>query len=93
MKNAKYSINSTFLVFNFFEEKIQVTLLEGREKCEIKLTKPLKFMTGRIDCTSTFPKGEKFKTLHKEVNSEYLPSYLHPTYISKFVDFLSVEAT
>ena len=28
----------------------QVTLLEGREACEIKLTKPLKFYSGRADC-------------------------------------------
>ena len=30
---------------------VQVTLLEGREACEIKLTKPLKFYSGRADCT------------------------------------------
>ena len=24
--------------------------MESREKCEIKLTKPLKFLTGRRDC-------------------------------------------
>ena len=33
-----------------FHARQQVTLLEGREACEIKLTKPLKFMTGRSDC-------------------------------------------
>ena len=30
-----------------FHGRQQVTLLEGRDKCEIKLTKPLKFLTGR----------------------------------------------
>ena len=29
---------------------VQITLLEGRDKCEFKITKPLKFMTGRADC-------------------------------------------
>ena len=28
----------------------QITLLEGRHKCDIKLTSPVKFMTGRVDC-------------------------------------------
>ncbi len=28
----------------------QITLLEGRDKCEFKLKKPLKFLTGRADC-------------------------------------------
>ena len=28
----------------------QITLLEGRDKCDIKLTKPIKFFTGRADC-------------------------------------------
>ena len=34
---------------------LQVTLLESREKCEIKLTAPLKFQTGRKDCISDDP--------------------------------------
>ena len=51
-----------------FHARQQVTLLEGREKCEIKLTTPLKFLTGRIDCVSNYPKGEKYKTLHQEVD-------------------------
>ena len=33
-----------------YHQRQQVTLLEGRKECEIKLTKPLKFMTGRKDC-------------------------------------------
>ena len=40
----------TFSVF-----MLQVTLLESREKCEIKLTKPLKFLTGRQDCVPDDP--------------------------------------
>eukprot|EP00091_Calanus_sinicus_P023272 TRINITY_DN7768_c0_g1_i1.p1 TRINITY_DN7768_c0_g1~~TRINITY_DN7768_c0_g1_i1.p1 ORF type:complete len:205 (+),score=43.26 TRINITY_DN7768_c0_g1_i1:296-910(+) len=35
----------------------QVTLLESRDKCEFKLWKPLKFVSGRSDCDST-EKGE-----------------------------------
>ena len=30
----------------------QTTILESRDACEIKLTKPLKFVTGRIDCNN-----------------------------------------
>jgi len=33
-----------------FHARQQVTMLEGRDKCEMKLTKPLKFRTGRRDC-------------------------------------------
>ena len=28
-------------------------MLEGREKCDIKLTKPIKFQYGRKDCVTT----------------------------------------
>merc|ERR1711892_320682 len=35
-----------------FHARQQVTLLESREKCEIKITKPLKFLTGRADCVT-----------------------------------------
>jgi len=38
--------------------------LESREKCEIKLTEPLKFLTGRRDCIKvphpTDPKNDTF---------------------------------
>ena len=44
-----------------------MTLLEGREKCEIKLPKPLKFLTGRKDCISDDPKGRKYVTIKPEV--------------------------
>ena len=47
--------------------KFQVTLIEGREKCEIKLTKPLKFKTGRKDCISDDPEGRAYVTTKKEV--------------------------
>jgi len=35
-----------------FHARQQVTLLESRDKCEIKITKPLKFLTGRADCVT-----------------------------------------
>ena len=44
-----------------------MTLLEGREKCEIKLTKPLKFKTGRRDCVSDDPEGRGYVTSKSEV--------------------------
>ena len=43
----------------------QVTMLEGREKCEMKLTKPLKFKTGRRDCKTE--EDRKFVTKDHEV--------------------------
>ena len=45
----------------------QVTLLESREACEIKLTKPLKFLTGRVDCVSDDPEGRGYVTTKPEV--------------------------
>ena len=45
----------------------KVTLLESREKCEIKLTKPLKFLTGRKDCISNDPKGRPYVIRKREV--------------------------
>ena len=43
----------------------QVTLLEGRDKCEMKLTKPLKFRTGRRDCKTG--EDRKYVTQEDEV--------------------------
>ena len=58
-----------------------MTLLESREKCEIKLTKPLKFLTGRKDCVrvpnpdedSANP-GEPYSDYKQEV-SGYLGNF------------------
>ena len=41
--------------------------MEGRDKCEIKLTKPLKFLTGRKDCISNDPEGRGYLTWKIEV--------------------------
>ena len=47
----------------------QVTLLEGREACEIKLTKPLKFYSGRADCIPD-PTGQHgYQASKEEVNT------------------------
>ena len=47
----------------------QVTLLEGREACEIKLTKPLKFYSGRADCIPD-PAGQHgYQASKEEVNT------------------------
>merc|ERR1740131_859765 len=56
-----------------FHARQQVTLLEGREKCEIKLTAPLKFQTGRKDCISDDAEGRGFVT-YKEENQPKLMS-------------------
>ena len=46
-------------------DNYQVTMLEGRDKCEMKLTKPLKFKTGRRDCKTE--EDRKFVTKDHEV--------------------------
>ena len=51
-----------------YHARQQVTLLESREKCEIKLTKPLKFQTGRGDCVSDDPEGRGYFTSKQEVS-------------------------
>jgi hypothetical protein len=45
----------------------KVTLLEGRDKCEIKLTKPLKFLTGRKDCVPDQAEAPAYVTTKAEV--------------------------
>ena len=40
--------------------------MEGREKCEMKLTKPLKFRTGRRDCKTE--EDRKYVTQAYEVS-------------------------
>jgi len=52
-----------------YHARQQVTLLESREKCEIKLTKPLKFLVGRRDCISEDPLGRAYVTTKPEVQN------------------------
>ena len=47
----------------------QVTLLEGREACEIKLTKPLKFYSGRADCIPDPAGQHSYQASKEEVNT------------------------
>merc|ERR1712226_1088145 len=49
-----------------FHARQQVTLLESRDACEFKLTKPLKFVTGRKDCISDDPEGRAYVTTKHE---------------------------
>ena len=42
-------------------------MLESRDACEFKLTKPLKFVTGRKDCVSDDPDGRAYVTTKHEV--------------------------
>ena len=54
-----------------FNARQQVTLLEGRDKCDIKLTKPIKFQYGRVDCipvNSTFPYISEKDESHASLN-------------------------
>jgi len=68
----------------------QVTLLESREKCEIKLTKPLKFKTGRQDCVSDDPEGRAYVTT-KDENQPRLMSTGHQI-IDYGRDFFNMDA-
>merc|ERR1712037_172902 len=58
-----------------FHARQQVTLLEGRDKCEMKLTKPLKFRTGRRDCKTE--EDRKYVTQEHEVGQaeNYYPIF------------------
>jgi hypothetical protein len=51
-----------------YHARQQVTLLESREACEVKLTAPLKFQTGRSDCVpdSNDPQGRKYAAAKAE---------------------------
>lgn len=49
-----------------FHARQQVTLLESRDACEVKLTKPLKFKTGRSDCVSEDTGGKGYKASKAE---------------------------
>jgi len=60
-----------------YHARQQVTLLESREKCEIKLTKPLKFQTGRIDCISNDTKGRHYISPKPERHSLLLGNAKH----------------
>ena len=48
-----------------FNTRQQQTLLEGRDKCDIKLTKPVKFQYGRIDCNPTYQDSPYIATKQK----------------------------
>ena len=62
-----------------YHQRQQVRLLEGRKECEIKLTKPLKFMTGRKDCITQ--EDQPYKTNRHEAclyqNYAYKILFLH----------------
>ena len=67
--HARQQVIDTELFVNFL--LMQVTLLESREACEIKLTKPLKFLTGRVDCVSDDPEGRAYVTTKPEVRMKH----------------------
>merc|ERR1719320_1165968 len=59
----------------------QVTLLESREKCEVKITAPLKFKSGRSDCVpdSNDPKGRKYAAAKAEAKPRMFGDANHAT--------------
>ena len=57
----------------------QVTLLEGRAACEIKLRAPLRFWSGRADCVSEDEGGRGFKAAKEEVQPRLLGDARHAT--------------
>ena len=61
----------------------QVTLLEGRDKCEMKLTKPLKFRTGRRDCKTE--EDRKYATQEDEVFRRQVLTLLSSSVSSQYM--------
>ena len=57
-----HSLNDDICTF------FKVTLLEGRDACEIKLKSPLKFWSGRSDCISSDKDGRGYKASKDEVH-------------------------
>ena len=58
-------------------------MLESRDACEFKLTKPLKFVTGRKDCISDDPEGRAYVTTKHEVNKLQF-NIFHTIYVLGF---------
>ena len=61
-------------------------MLESRDACEFKLTKPLKFVTGRKDCISDDPEGRAYVTTKHEVNKVKF-NIFHTLYLGKILIF------
>jgi len=72
-----------------YHARQQVTLLESREKCEIKLTSPLKFQTGRSDCIADDP--ERGYVTYKDEEQPKLMSSGHEL-IDYGRNFFSMDA-
>ena len=66
-----------------------MTLLESREKCEIKLTKPLKFLTGRKDCVRV-PSPDEDSINPGEPYSDYKEEVSILRYLGNFNLLLSI---
>ena len=60
-----YSVSKLIITFLSL---FQTTILESRDACEIKLKKPLKFVTGRIDCNN---KDEELDCVTDDNKEEY----------------------
>ena len=65
--------------FSIINSPHQVTLLEGRAACEIKLRAPLRFWSGRADCVSEDEGGRGFKAAKEEVQPRLLGDARHAT--------------
>jgi len=74
-----------------YHARQQVTLLESREKCEIKLRKPLKFKTGRSDCISEDPLGRKYVTHKPEAQNMMFGDAKHVIDFGK--DIFKIDST
>jgi len=74
-----------------FHARQQVTLLESREACEIKLTKPLKFQTGRSDCISEDPEGRLYISPKHEQHTLLLGDAKHAIDFGKNVFGMDAE--
>ena len=57
----------------------QTSLLEGRDACEFKIYSPLKFWSGRADCSSEDKDGRGFKASKDEISPRMFGDAVHIT--------------
>eukprot|EP00091_Calanus_sinicus_P020080 TRINITY_DN5303_c0_g1_i1.p1 TRINITY_DN5303_c0_g1~~TRINITY_DN5303_c0_g1_i1.p1 ORF type:complete len:335 (-),score=64.61 TRINITY_DN5303_c0_g1_i1:1386-2264(-) len=74
-----------------YHARQQVTLLENRDKCEIKLKKPLKFLTGRSDCLSEDPEGRGYVASKAEVHPKMFGDAKHVIDFGKTIFGMDAE--
>jgi len=80
-----------------YHARQQITLLEGRDKCDIKINKPYKFHYGRTDCEQTdidFPYKASKKEKHPEMfgNGDSVVDFIKNNFNLTAADFIALSA-